>query len=188
MVMLAHDRLAERLERWANIDTMTGALVRRAFMERAQSRLERTGSGAGPASLAIIDIDHFKSINDRHGHAAGDQVLAHVGRLIGTNLQQDDLFGRIGGEEFGILLTDTGKQEALARIESLRRLIVGNKCRALSAEEGRIDVSCTFSAGVDEYRCGETLSNLMARADSALYAAKSRGRDCVVDAQMQSGC
>ncbi len=180
MVMLAHDRLAERLEKWANIDTMTGALVRRAFMERAQSMLERDGSGAGPVSLAIIDIDHFKSINDRHGHAAGDQVLAHVGRLIGTNLRKDDLFGRIGGEEFGILLPGTGRQDALARIEALRQLIVGNTCQASSAGQGRIDLDCTFSAGVGEHRPGETLSSLMARADAALYAAKSLGRDRVV--------
>ena len=183
MVMLAHEHLAERLERWANVDTMTGALVRRAFIERAESLLASAISHGWPMSLSIVDIDHFKSINDRHGHAAGDQVLAHVGRIVGTTLREADLFGRIGGEEFGILLVNTNRRDALARIESLRLLIACDKCQASSAEEGQTALGCTFSAGVDEYRHGETLSNLMARADAALYAAKSRGRDRVVDAQ-----
>jgi diguanylate cyclase (GGDEF)-like protein len=176
MVMLAHDRMAERLERWANIDELTGALTRRAFLARAQARLAHALASGTRLSIAIIDIDHFKSINDEHGHACGDEVLAHFGRVVATNIRSTDLFGRLGGEEFAVLCPATGRADAVEQLDRLRTKIAGGGCLLSDGQR----LVYTFSAGADEHRHGETLAHLMARADAALYAAKARGRNRVM--------
>jgi diguanylate cyclase (GGDEF)-like protein len=176
MVMLAHDRMAERLERWANIDELTGALTRRAFLARAEARLGQALADRTRVSIAIIDIDHFKSINDEHGHACGDEVLAHFGRVVAANIRASDLFGRLGGEEFAVLYPSTGRADAVEQLDRLRATIAGGGCTLSDGER----LVYTFSAGVDEHRRGETLAHLMARADAALYAAKARGRNRVM--------
>ncbi|GAB2916847.1 GGDEF domain-containing protein [Paraburkholderia jirisanensis] len=178
MVMLAQDRMAERLERWANIDELTGALTRRAFLAQAEARLANAAAQGRRLSIAILDIDHFKSINDAYGHACGDEVLAHFGRLVASNIRAADLFGRLGGEEFAVLYPATGRPDAVTQLDRMRALVATSGCRI--ADE-RLLVY-TFSAGVDEYQRGETLAHLMARADAALYAAKARGRNCVMAA------
>jgi diguanylate cyclase (GGDEF)-like protein len=171
MVMLAHDRLAERMERLATIDELTGALVRRAFMERAEASVAAARASAKPLALAILDIDNFKAVNDRLGHAAGDRALAHFGAMVSRSLRPGDLFGRLGGEEFAILYPRTHEGEALQLANALRAAIVARPCE---------QTPCTFSAGVDEVRAGDTLARVMVRADAALYAAKALGRNCVV--------
>jgi diguanylate cyclase (GGDEF)-like protein len=176
MVMLAHDRMAERLERWANIDELTGALTRRAFLARAQACLAQTAAQNTHLSIAILDIDHFKSINDEYGHASGDEVLAHFGRVVAANIRSSDLFGRLGGEEFALLHPSTGRSDAVAQLDRLRAKIASGGCRLSDGER----LAYTFSAGVDEYRRGETLAHLMARADASLYAAKAHGRNRVM--------
>ncbi|HVE09650.1 MAG TPA: GGDEF domain-containing protein [Paraburkholderia sp.] len=178
MVMLAHDRMAERLERWANVDELTGALTRRAFLAQAEARLAHTAANAQRLSIAILDIDHFKSINDAYGHACGDQVLAHFGRLVGSNIRSTDLFGRLGGEEFAVLYPAAGRADAVTQLDRLRARVAASGCRI----SGERLLAYTFSAGVDEWRRGESLAHLMARADAALYAAKARGRNCVMAA------
>jgi len=178
MVMLAQDRMAERLERWANIDELTGALTRRAFLAQAEARLANAAAQGRRVSIAILDIDHFKSINDTYGHACGDEVLAHFGRLVAGTIRAADLFGRLGGEEFAVLYPATGRPDAVTQLDRMRALVATSGCRI--ADE-RLLVY-TFSAGVDEYQRGETLAHLMARADAALYAAKARGRNCVMAA------
>ncbi|RKF44287.1 GGDEF domain-containing protein [Paraburkholderia fungorum] len=177
VVMLAHDRLAERLERLANIDDLTGALSRRAFLGIGDELLaasQRTGS---PVAMAIIDIDSFKAVNDRYGHAAGDQVLRHFAAFVGGNLRSGDVFGRLGGEEFGVLCPATSCADAVRLMDRLRG-------RLASAAPGELPrgLKYTFSVGVDQYRCDESLAQLMARADGALYAAKASGRDRVMAA------
>ncbi|MDE1181077.1 GGDEF domain-containing protein [Paraburkholderia sp.] len=179
-VMLAHDRMATRLETLANIDDLTGSLARRAFLARAQAALSTAARAQRPLSLAIIDIDRFKSINDTHGHAVGDSVLRHFTAFVESHLRPDDLFGRLGGEEFGVICPATDLREAVAVLERLQE--------QLSALEQPLPgvAAYTFSVGVDEYRGGDTLSVLMARADAALYVAKASGRNRVI-AAMPSG-
>lgn len=175
MVLLVHDRLAHRLERLANLDELTGILARRAFLAQADAAVRAATRTRRPLVLAIVDIDHFKHVNDSRGHAAGDRVLAHFTGVIASNLRAGDGFGRLGGEEFAILCPDTSMPEAMALLNRLRGRMAGDES-ALAA--GKLKV--TFSAGVDQYRPGETLSSLMARADAALYTAKAMGRDRVV--------
>ncbi|HEY0297245.1 MAG TPA: GGDEF domain-containing protein [Bordetella sp.] len=181
MVMLAHDRMAERLERWANLDELTGALTRRGFFARMRVMVERTRHAGGVLSAAVVDLDHFKSINDLYGHATGDRVLAHVGQLVASTLAEDEVFGRLGGEEFALLFPGVGKQEALARLESLREVLLASLAQEPAGTDAALP-GFTFSAGMDEYRHGESPESLMLRADTALYAAKARGRDRIVAA------
>ncbi|HEY2019626.1 GGDEF domain-containing protein [Paraburkholderia sp.] len=174
-VMLAHDRLAQRMERLATIDDLTGVLGRRAFIAQTEALLDDARLAKSKLSIAILDIDNFKRINDRHGHAAGDKALAHVASTISLGIRQTDIVGRIGGEEFALLLPLTGKEEAARLTNRLRAIVAESVSQAPSG-----DVTCTLSAGVDEFRAGDTVASVMARADTALYAAKASGRNCVV--------
>lgn len=173
MVMLAHDRLAERMERLATVDELTGALVRRAFMERAEATIATARASGVPLALAILDLDNFKAVNDRYGHAAGDCALVHFASTVMHALRTGDLFGRLGGEEFAVLFPATREAEAMR---------LTNGFRAAMAERPCDQSPCTFSAGVDEFGAGDTLARVLARADAALYAAKALGRNCVVPA------
>ncbi len=174
-VMLAHDRLAERMERLATIDDLTGVLGRRAFIARAEALFDLAKAEKSTLSIAILDIDHFKGINDRYGHAAGDRALAHVAAIMARETRQTDVVGRIGGEEFALLLPLTGKEEAARVTNRLRAVVAASVSRDPTA-----DLVCTVSAGVDEFDACDTLASVMARADAALYAAKADGRNCVM--------
>jgi diguanylate cyclase (GGDEF)-like protein len=175
MVMLAHDRLAERMERLATIDDLTGVLGRRAFIARSEALLDVAKLTKSKLSIAILDIDNFKGINDRYGHAAGDRALAHVALTISREIRQTDVLGRIGGEEFALLLPLTGKEDAARLTNRLRATIAESVSHAPTG-----DVTCTLSAGVDEFGAGDNVASVMARADTALYAAKDHGRNCVM--------
>jgi diguanylate cyclase (GGDEF)-like protein len=175
MVMLAHDRLAERMERLATIDDLTGVLGRRAFIARTEALFDLTRTAKSKLSIAILDIDNFKGINDRYGHAAGDRALAHVAVTISRKIRQTDVLGRIGGEEFALLLPLTGKEEAARLTNRLRAIVAASVSRRAAGE-----VACTLSAGVEEFGDGDTVAAVMARADTALYAAKANGRNCVM--------
>ena len=177
VVMLAHDRLAERLERVANIDDLTGALSRRAFLAAGDALLDTARRSGAPLAMAIIDIDSFKAVNDRYGHAAGDQVLSHFAAFVARNLRAGDLFGRLGGEEFGVLCPATATAEAVRLLERLRARLAASASHELPR-----GLRYTFSVGVDQLRRDESLAQLMARADGALYAAKASGRDRVMAA------
>jgi len=120
VMMLAHDRLAERLERLANVDDLTGALSRRAFLAIGEALLGTTQRTGSPVAMAIIDIDSFKAVNDRYGHAAGDQVLGHFAAFVSANLRGGDVFGRLGGEEFGVLCPATTSAEAVRLMDRVR--------------------------------------------------------------------
>ncbi|QQC67260.1 sensor domain-containing diguanylate cyclase [Paraburkholderia ginsengisoli] len=177
VVMLAHDRLAERLERLANVDDLTGALSRRAFLAIGDALLKASLRSRSPLTLAIIDIDSFKAVNDTHGHAAGDQVLVHFAAFVADNLRVGDVFGRLGGEEFGVLCPATTIADAVALLDRLR----GRLAAQTPAELPR-GLRYTFSVGVDQHRRAESLAQLMARADGALYSAKEAGRNRVMAA------
>jgi diguanylate cyclase (GGDEF)-like protein len=176
-VMLAYDRMAERMEKLATIDELTGALVRREFMARAELQLGHTDRARTRFAVAILDIDNFKAVNDGHGHATGDRALAHFSAIVSQEIRRGDLFGRLGGEEFAVLFPAASGTDAFALVNRLRLRVAAS---SLTTPGG--DVACTFSAGVDEYQAGETLANLMARVDAALYSAKAMGRNRVVSA------
>jgi diguanylate cyclase (GGDEF)-like protein len=176
-LMLAYDRMAERMERLAAIDELTGALVRREFMAQAESQLERANRTRSQFAIAILDIDNFKAVNDHHGHAAGDRALSHFSSIVSQGIRRGDIFGRLGGEEFAILFPETSRADALTLVNSLRLHLAASTLAIPCGE-----VTCTFSAGVDEYQANETLANLMARSDAALYSAKAMGRNRVVSA------
>lgn len=175
MVMLAHDRLTERMERLATIDDLTGVLGRRAFIARAEALFDLAKAAKSQLSIAILDIDNFKGINDKYGHAAGDKALAHVALTMSREIRQSDVLGRIGGEEFALLLPLTGKEDAARLTNRLRAIVAASVSHAPAG-----DVVCTLSAGVDEFGACDTLASAMARADAALYAAKANGRNCVM--------
>jgi diguanylate cyclase (GGDEF)-like protein len=177
VVMLAHDRLAERLERLANIDDLTGALSRRAFLAASDALLKASRRARSPMTMAIIDIDSFKAVNDTHGHAAGDQVLRHFAAFVSRNLRAGDVFGRLGGEEFGVLCPATTAADTVALMDRLRVRLAATAQSALP-----LGLSYSFSVGVDQYRPDESLDQLSARADGALYAAKASGRNRVMAA------
>jgi diguanylate cyclase (GGDEF)-like protein len=176
-VMMANADLVARARHAADHDHLTGARSRRAFFDlaaREQARSLRRGS---PLSLLLFDVDHFKRINDSHGHAAGDRVLADIVQRTGAVIRSIDSVGRLGGEEFAVLLPDTGADTALAVAERLRH------------ELDRADDAAgyTVSIGVATLHPGETVAAMLSRADTALYAAKAGGRNAVAGARALPG-
>ena len=134
-------------------------------------------NGDEPASFVLLDLDHFKSVNDRFGHAAGDAVLAHVASTMSAAVCKSDSVGRLGGEEFGILLAGA----SLAEAEEFTQQLRGQLAQASILE---IDgASVTASAGIAKRNLGEPRPSWFERADRALYAAKRKGRDRIVAAE-----
>lgn len=167
--------LKEELQRQARTDGLTGLANRRYFQECAQTEFERSRRYQHPLSLIAVDIDHFKDINDRHGHPAGDRVLQTLTLCMQENLRGNDVFGRTGGEEFCILLPETQLPAAAELAERLRAHL--GLCVALNDLDLRVSASfgVTSSHGQDE-----RFDQVFARADRALYVAKAQGRDRVV--------
>jgi len=171
-------RALVQLNHWVNHDFLTGALSRRALIERGGKMLERMRDQSAPLSLLMLDLDHFKSINDRHGHARGDLVLQQLVEHARQLLRPEDILGRLGGEEFAVLLPGTSLEHAHAIGERL--------CRQLSVHPVVLDdgtqLTVTCSIGVHGSDCpteGETLSHWLSCADRALYQAKASGRNQV---------
>jgi diguanylate cyclase (GGDEF)-like protein len=164
-----------RLTEEARTDVLTGAASRRHFLARAEDMLHAAQRCGEPLALLMFDLDHFKSINDQLGHAAGDEVLKHFARCARDLMRERDLFGRLGGEEFAALLFDTGGDTALAVAQRLVQHVRGHP-----ATVGGQPVAYTVSVGVTAAAPGEAVDQvgtLLDRADRALYRAKSGGRD-----------
>jgi diguanylate cyclase (GGDEF)-like protein len=154
----------------ANHDSLTNAYTRRHMDEACRVELERCHRHGRKLCLMMIDMDHFKAINDQHGHQAGDRVLIDLVGKVNGLLRRPDQLGRFGGEEFVLLLPETTMDEALA---------VADRIRALCAQPSPTP-SCTVSIGVTtNHKDTETVDSLMARADAALYRAKANGRNRV---------
>ncbi|MFC3552179.1 diguanylate cyclase [Lysobacter cavernae] len=158
----------------ATYDVLTGALTRPAIEERLGALVEAAHQGRRPLSVVFFDVDHFKQINDEHGHRIGDQALRIIALRTRNRLRTYDLFGRYGGDEILVVLPDTQLREAMGVAENLR---VSVNCRPLSIE-GRL-LPASLSLGVAELHQGETAGRLLERADTALYGSKAAGRDCV---------
>ena len=169
------DRVADTW-RLATIDPLTGIANRQAVLDRVDEELARAMRYLHPLSVVLVDLDHFKRVNDTHGHAAGDQVLRHVGSLLAESVRAIDTAGRYGGEEFLIVLPETDADAAASVAEKLRR-IVGSAAVQLPDGES---ISITISAGVAGGSGAVLRPDMLVRdADSALYSAKALGRDQV---------
>lgn len=167
------DIVAEHAHR-SQSDFLSGLLNRRGFEEQAAAFLAAQRRAAIPISLVVFDIDRFKRINDRHGHARGDRVIAGVADALRRRARASDICGRIGGEEFALLLWASDEAGSRLAAEGLR---VAIEHAGIGADFGLESVTASF--GVATRRDGETLDSLFGRADTALYAAKQAGRNRV---------
>lgn len=164
--------LEQQLLHLATTDPLTGALNRRAFEERAEQELQRARRQHSPLCLALLDLDHFKQINDRHGHQTGDEVLRRFSALCQQQARRTDLFARYGGEEFIFLLPDTSTDSARHLLERLRLAL---QALEIASPAGPIRVS--VSIGLASVSANDNLHRLQGEADAALYRAKQQGRN-----------
>jgi diguanylate cyclase (GGDEF)-like protein len=181
LLAMAKERTELRHKTAALVDPLTGVANRRAFLQDGEAQLKRLATDPRPTAVMLIDLDNFKSINDRFGHAIGDRVLQIFAEVAGSCMRRIDLFGRLGGEEFAAFLLDATRERALA---------VGEQIRARFAEATRdVDgrpVVATVSIGVVvSHDAGLDLSALLAQADHALYRAKDSGRDRIEIASIE---
>jgi diguanylate cyclase (GGDEF)-like protein len=166
---------SEKLERLAHRDDLTGALNRRSVMRLLDEELGRMRRTGQPFGVAMLDIDHFKQVNDRHGHPVGDDVLRRFTVKVAAEMRNTDRLGRCGGEEFLLLLTAaTDIEAATAAVDRMR-----NAAAREDWDEVAFGLDVTFSAGVAMCRESDTVDTLLARIDRALYRAKREGRNCV---------
>jgi diguanylate cyclase (GGDEF)-like protein len=173
-VAAPHVELA-RLERLTQLDPLTGALNRNGL----EATFPELAALPPPLSIAILDIDHFKQVNDQHGHALGDEVLRAVARLLMSQLRATDAVVRYGGEEFLIILPGVGLRHAERALERSRASIAEASLAKNAAKNSDRPVRVTVSAGVAQRRENETRNDVIARADAALYLAKRAGRNRV---------
>jgi diguanylate cyclase (GGDEF)-like protein/PAS domain S-box-containing protein len=171
----AQKAVEEQLRELATRDPLTDCINRRYFLEIAAKELDRADRYGNNVSLAMLDADHFKNINDEHGHAVGDRVLRAIADRCRSALRKTDVIGRFGGEEFVVLFVETGLVEAQRVAE---RLLA--KVAAPMVTADGVPLPVTISAGVVERRPGETLDSVLKIADEALYQAKREGRNRVV--------
>jgi diguanylate cyclase (GGDEF)-like protein len=177
MMGLYLQRSADESERLASIDPLTGVANRRAFERTCEVEVRRARRQGTPVSLLALDIDHFKSINDRWGHGAGDKVLRAVTDTVQLVLRATDTVARVGGEEFVVLLPGTPIEGALALGERIRRQVELLEWDSVLEPAARV----TVSIGVSAWRPDEpSLEAAAARADELLYRAKVAGRNRVV--------
>ncbi len=166
-------RREQRLARLVQTDMLTGLFSRRGFFDRAETLLARPEEW--PFSLLLVDADHFKRVNDNHGHAVGDAVLQQLANRMASVLREGDVVGRIGGEEFAVLLPGTALRPATVLAERIRQMVARH---ALRVHGARLPMS--LSIGVTELRAGEQdIDAALSRADAAMYRAKQGGRNRV---------
>jgi diguanylate cyclase (GGDEF)-like protein len=173
-ILMASQRLRQELEQLASKDSLTGAYNRRALYELGENEVARVQRQNSPLSILMLDLDHFKAINDAHGHQVGDDVLAECAQRLQSVLRKPAVLGRYGGEEFVALLPDTERDEAR---------LVAQRMLEFTASESSLP-KCTVSIGLATFQTtgDDTLQALISRADAALYRAKHLGRNRVEEA------
>ncbi|MDD2699790.1 MAG: GGDEF domain-containing protein [Sideroxydans sp.] len=170
------DALNQTLQVMAVHDQLTGLYNRHFIVDQLERQYEMFGRYGNVCSIVLIDIDHFKNVNDSFGHGVGDAVLVSFARCVEPLLRQGDFFGRYGGEEFILVLPMTDQAAAVQLAQRIRTNL--KDCDLLAEQEHAWCVSASF--GVAQIRAGESLESWMVRVDQALYRAKDNGRDCVV--------
>ena len=166
-----------RIEELAELDELTGSFNRRSIMRMLEEEIARSHRLNAPCTVALIDLDFFKRINDLYGHPTGDEVLRTFAITAFANIRSVDRFGRYGGEEFLLILPDTEEASAVQMLDRLRGILAELDWSAFSS-----GMRVTISAGVAMLRANEISDTLLARADGALYASKARGRNRITSA------
>jgi diguanylate cyclase (GGDEF)-like protein len=182
-IAIRNARLYSQIEQLSVTDELTGLLNRRGFFQLAEREFERALRFSRPLSALMLDIDHFKTVNDTHGHAGGDQVLSALADCFRQNTRAVDITGRYGGEEFALLLPEILQPEAIQIAERLRQSIADLSIPpgSVNGDSPPVDISITMSIGVASLsQDGQSLTDLLDRADQALYRAKDSGRNCVI--------
>ena len=177
MLALMLDTARCQAERLARVDELTGLPNRRAFEEEGALLLRQAQARGLELALIMMDVDHFKMVNDQHGHAAGDRVLKAVARVMRKTVRSADLCARLGGEEFGVLMLVSSPEDALRLAHKLRRRIKETRV-VLDDMKGDEAIEVTVSLGVATGN--QSLETLVRLADRALYRAKEQGRNRVV--------
>ena len=170
LASIAVDEL--RLRNLSMQDCLTGTSSRRAFRSEGERLTMLAARHASPLACAVLDVDHFKSVNDRYGHAVGDMALSAVAEAAHGALRASDIIGRIGGEEFGILLPHTHLVQAMALLEKVRAAVAATR---IETPAGTISVTC--SLGGSEFGLGQCFDDMLRNADLAMYGAKQAGRN-----------
>ena len=173
-IALRNCELYQKVWHLAKTDALTGFINHKAFFDELHREIARVRRNKTNLSLILLDVDNFKLFNDVHGHQVGDMILTQVASLIRGNVRTVDAAARYGGDEFAVILSDTETERAEAVAERIRRAIASNQ---LTLDGQTFFV--TISAGVAQYRMGQTLADMVNEADSALYKAKSKGRNAV---------
>lgn len=168
-------RVEQQLHRLATTDPLTGALNRRHFFELVKQEFDRSKRYERQISIILVDLDHFKEINDSYGHIAGDQLLQTVAERFNHSLRQMDIFGRYGGDEFIVLLPETNIDQARLAAERLHKAVTSN-----SVETSRGTIPLEISIGVASLHNTDDMERLLIKTDQALYKAKAEGRNRVV--------
>ncbi|HSM25720.1 MAG TPA: GGDEF domain-containing protein [Anaerolineaceae bacterium] len=175
-ITLENSRLLTEVQKLAVLDPLTGLLNRRGFAELAEREIDRAHRFKHSLSLLFLDLDHFKKINDEHGHLVGDQILVGIANRCKNILRSVDLTCRYGGEEFLILLVETNLEDAVEIAKRINNVI---KLYPFMTDIGPINL--TISIGVARFeKHMHNIDAIIQNADTALYKAKSAGRDCVV--------
>ena len=174
VMLMPGERLQNALRRAAQDDALTNLLNRGGFNSLASRQLERCRLAGRPASVLLMDLDHFKRVNDSHGHDAGDRLLCAFAETVRAQSRATDLVARYGGEEFCALLPEADEQQAVVIAERIRQ----NFARVTVPVAGDT-LGTTVSIGVAQFSAGETVDAALQRADQALYAAKREGRNRV---------
>jgi diguanylate cyclase (GGDEF)-like protein len=175
MLQLRRDR--DHATRLAAQDALTGCYSRRGIEQCLQMEVQRAHAAGRSLSIAFVDFDRFKQINDTHGHGVGDQCLRVMCQRVRSRTRHRDLLGRYGGDELLMLMPDTPLTSAMTLANAIREDVASRPMAV-----GGLSINCSLSIGVAELRADESAQDLIERADAALYASKNAGRDCVTAA------